>query len=298
MNYIAYLSYGSGRHQYEAAYAALIAGRFARLYPDARDGFSRIVITDTPSFFQRLGINVIKVTTEMIREWRGEHDFGHRCKIKALQLLFAEGATKAILVDGDTYFVRDPRKLLSRLAPGRSLMYEQESPLADARIADYILIGEELEKSSFYAGDGTQFQCGRRTMQWNAGVIGLSRDDAPLLDDVLAITDSLLSRFKLWSIEQTAFSIVLQQRTRLAGAYRSIYHYNASRERTEFGNRLQTLIDGHAGIEESWHLRAAPPVPARRIRAEMKRVFTATHLWDPAMRARRFLRSVLSAKAT
>jgi hypothetical protein len=297
MNCIAYLSYGTGRHQYEVAHSASTARRFAPPVAEPANAFCIKVITDTPLFFHRLGIDAVEVSASTINDWRGPMDYGVRGKIKAMQLLFTQGAAKVILVDGDTFFLDDPSKLFRRLGPGNSLMYEQECPLADARIPDYHLTAEKLESSPVYDSNGARLTCGRRTMQWNSGVVGLFRHDAHLLTDVLAVIDELLSRFKVWTIEQTAFSIVLQQRTRLSGAYRTIYHYNAHPGRLEFGEQLRKIIDAGPSVTDTDVAIGVRPKAPRRFRAEMKRICTACHVWGSVMRGRRIARTFVTGTA-
>lgn len=60
---------------------------------------------------------------------------------------------------------------------------------------------------------------------WNAGVLGISPQDGPLLQRVLSLTDALYPRYPKHIIEQFAFSVVLQEAQNLHSAAPWVLHY-------------------------------------------------------------------------
>ena len=186
MNCIGYLSYGTGRHQYEVAHSASTARRYARPMAEPANAFCIKVITDTPLFFQRLEIDAVEVDAATIDDWRGPMNYGVRGKIKAMQMLFA-GAVKVILVDGDTYFIDDPSKLFRRSSPGQFAHVRAGMPARGCPNSGLPSHRRKAESSAVCDSNGARLKCGRRTMQWNSGVVGLVRVDAHLLTDVLTV---------------------------------------------------------------------------------------------------------------
>lgn len=282
-----FLSIGSGRHQFETAYSALTLKRFGGLTCDLK------IVTDTPSFFQVFGLPVEVISATQAREWAGPHNYMPRGKIKAMELAFrATQFQKVILVDGDTYFTKRPERLFERVKPGRGLMYDQECPLGYGKILDYqevARVGRKILDSDARTG---AFACDRRTMQWNSGVVGLHRQDAGVLSEVLAVNDLLSEHLKFWAREQTAFSLVLASRVRLRSSRDCVFHYNASAERLAFDDKIRALLDASGGspreleAKELYRHRLAETSWRRRVRLCIKRCFVGTGLWGHAMRAR------------
>jgi hypothetical protein len=77
---------------------------------------------------------------------------------------------------------------------------------------------------------------------WNAGVIGISPEDRPLLQEVLAFTDAMVQRFYLSQWEQIGFAVVQAAATRLQPARDVVSHYCVSPERKAFRARLGELL--------------------------------------------------------
>ena len=80
------------------------------------------------------------------------------------------------------------------------------------------------------------------TVMFNAGVIGLDKTDIALLDEVIYLTDALFPRVKLQNVEQFAFGLVLQQRTRLRQSYDLIHHYWRPERRAPFDEQLRQVL--------------------------------------------------------
>ena len=71
------------------------------------------VITTNPSFYNHLKekINLITISEQTLKEWRGKHDFFWRCKIKAIEYIAQEyPAQDFMYLDGDTFLIDKDRK--------------------------------------------------------------------------------------------------------------------------------------------------------------------------------------------
>ena len=225
---LVYLCYGDSLHTYEVLFSMLTLARFSR---DQLRGVRVFAVTDRPDLFLANGLDVLPVPTATINEWKGPFDFGHRCKILAIRHVIEKYGGRCLLVDGDTYFTRPPRRVFQRIGPSRSVMHMPIGRLADSRHEMNHRFGELLEDDTLRRVCRESANRGRATIQWNAGVLGLNSSDVDLLDEVLCLVDSILPRFVAPAVEQLAFSIVLAEKTRLQASRDAIFHYNVSPDR-------------------------------------------------------------------
>ncbi len=244
-NTLLYLSYGRGPHADETLYSMLTLGRFPA---SAFDGIAIRIVTDQVDLFEPLGFEVIPVSATTLEEWQGPSRFIHRCKIMALKLVMERFGGKCLLVDGDTYFRRPPGRLFRRIGPGQSILHGIEGRLAVSRHEFNHRMAAVLEDRSPGYHPAIDLAHGSSTVQWNAGVVGLDAAHSPLLDEVLGLTDYLLTRTFTMVLEQLAFSIILAARTELGPSRDVIFHYNASPDRSSFRSRLPELLAGSAGL--------------------------------------------------
>jgi hypothetical protein len=148
--------------------------------------------------------------------------YNHRIKVLALleaMHLAADGEPVA-LVDTDTIFTASPRRLFERIGPDATVMHEQEVPaIADdpdcADVVEYIRNGVEIGG----------FRMSPATPLFNSGVIGVLPSHRPLVEQVLALLDALYDRAPVFNVEQFAFGVVLDQRTKLATCKDVVRHY-------------------------------------------------------------------------
>jgi hypothetical protein len=277
---VVYLSYGTSPHTYEVLFSMLTLARF----PDeAIRGFRAFAVTDQPDLFRAHGLEVLPISSATIDEWRGPHQFGHRCKIFAMKRVIEQFGGKCLLVDGDTYWTRPPGRIFRRIGPGRSVMHMPLGRLADSMLEQSHRFGELLEIGALDGyGLGGQRR-GRWTVQWNAGVVGLDPADAQLLDEVLDFVDRMLPRFWAPAVEQLGFSIILAERTRLQASRDSIFHYNVSPDREGFRDRIPDLLARSAGMpareRANWlYDQRLKLSRARRARILAKDVLNTLHL--------------------
>jgi hypothetical protein len=220
MSTVLYLCYGDGPHAAEVRCSIASAWRFG---DPAADGVRFAVYTDRPSAFEGFPVALTEVSAAEWAEWSGPHAYRHRRKIPALRLALAESGGPVVLVDGDTWWHRPPRRLFARIGPGRAVMHIREGRLD--RVADplYRRAREIVAQMTAPAGEGP---LPTTAHMWNAGVVGLHPADGDRLDEVLAWTDALCAASTgVHVLEQLAFSHVLACRVRLSEASDVVIHY-------------------------------------------------------------------------
>lgn len=220
-----------------------------------------LLFTDKQEFFkgylQDLPVTYIMLTSEKMREMRGEIDFLHRMKIAIIEEALNCSEGNIVYIDSDTFFTGDPASLFARLRSGVSFMHTreyafqwlQQMPLPSG--APFRAVLKLLGEKYFVMANREKKKFSPALFSWNAGVIMLHREQQYLLPDVYAITDQLYRLTKNHSCEQYAFSIMLQTSTRLYGCQEYIYHYWYRVKKQIIDRFLENRIDS------SWNLLRA-----------------------------------------
>ncbi len=276
MDDLVYFSFGEGRHVDELRFSILSAARYLGDGSGDGDDWRIVVYADRTEPFADLPVEVRPVTPETVAEWIGPHRYIWRAKIQVIEQALAAGADRCLYVDGDTYLVRSPRVLFDRLGPGRSLLHLREGrPPAPEEAA----LAHVLASSEPAATDGRPWRFRGDRASWNAGVVGLHASDAGLCREVGHLTDQLLAAgFDRYShtSEQVAFTVVLDERTRLRAAHDVIRHYWRADLRRPFGARLaETMSDRSLSPEAQFRLlwdHRPQEEPARRAKQSVKRL--------------------------
>jgi hypothetical protein len=171
-----------------------------------------VIFTDSVSYlssFLPLEIQLIDTPIHKWQEWKGRHDFVHRAKIEMLRHfsdLFQGGV---LYCDTDTYFIVDPKKLFDKISKGDLIMHLDEGSMKNSQNLVFRKLEKFLRKYQ-YQGKSIPAE----THMWNAGVLGFSTNDKHILDQVLDLSDDLYTKFQKHVMEQLAFSVCFQQKTR------------------------------------------------------------------------------------
>jgi hypothetical protein len=218
---LAYLLYGE-RAVYHAEVAFSIGSARAALgHAGARavDDVDIVLVTDQTTLAYPADARVIRVSPETMTGWMGPARYNHRIKICALARLMEEPCERLALIDSDTYFKADPRRLFERITPEQSVMHTREGPIGkdDAWRPLYAdpAYTQALADAGLPAG----------LTMLNAGVLGLHRAHADAPAEVLRWLDAQMPNLPSFSIEQAAFSRELQRRTRVTVADDLVVHY-------------------------------------------------------------------------
>jgi hypothetical protein len=202
-----------------------------------RLGLAATICTDQPDFFRPflagLAVEYKLATPTYLAEGRGPQHYVHRVKAQFITESFAEHPTEELLfIDSDTFFIASPDSLLQNLATGLPFMHQHEYTLDEA-VAIYADFNqarypkkllELLANRTFQLG-GKQVQFHGGQSSWNSGVLGLPRTLAPLLPDILVLTDVLYADTGWFTCEQLAFSLALQVSGPVQASDHYVYHY-------------------------------------------------------------------------
>ena len=117
--HLLYCTFGNHFHHHlQAAFSAMS-------FLQQRNEIDSInIITDTPWFYNNLKghVNVITVTPEKIKEWKGPHDYFFRVKIKAIQQIASMYAGSPVMYcDTDTFLYGNMAELKADLLKGKPL---------------------------------------------------------------------------------------------------------------------------------------------------------------------------------
>jgi hypothetical protein len=268
-----YLSVGEGRHVDELRFSILSAARYLR--PDS--DWRIVIYADRAEPFADLPVEVVPVDDATWARWVGPHKYVWRAKIKVItQALAVPGVDRCLYVDGDTYFLRSPATAIERVGPGRSLLHMREGwpPPPEAAALAHVLETYQPTDTS-----GRPWVFGPRRVSWNAGVVGLHREDVHLCREVESLTDQLLEHGfgeHSHTSEQLSFTVALDQRTTLRGCHDVVMHYWRSDLREPFWPALDetyadTSLTQEQQFERLWEHRPRER-PARRAKITVKRL--------------------------
>ncbi|MDO7884748.1 hypothetical protein [Hymenobacter cheonanensis] len=276
-NYLLYQAYGSPDILNEALLSILS-------YLRQPAGATVLVYTDNPAHFRAVlgdapGVAYVFIEPAQWRAWRGEIDFVHRVKIKVLQHAAAHYAGQLLYVDTDTIFTQSPAAIFAALAQGERFMH-----VGEGRLGDGNPLNRKINRALQQASGGPALvggTIGPETHMYNAGVLGLcSPTDAPLLVEVLALTEQLYRLYPKHVMEQLAFSVVWARSGPVRAAAPWVYHYWNLKEIRPVLGRLFSPAPGRTLAD--WQARAAGlDVPAL---AEGKARFRALPGWQRAVR--------------
>lgn len=194
-----------------------------------------ILFTDKPAYFEQylngLPIQYVLLTEEKIKRMRGKIDFLHRMKIAVIEEAFNLGEDDILYADSDTFFVEDPCPLMLQLTSSKSFMHEWEYQFEFLRdwklpsgqsFRDFLNL---IESQNFLLANGKTTKITPQHSSWNAGVMMLHKTHIKFIEDVYTLTDQFYPISKNHASEQYAFSIMLQEHTKLSACDSVIYHY-------------------------------------------------------------------------
>ena len=199
-----------------------------------------IAFTDRPRDFERLPIEIIHISQEQIKKWKGPYGFTHRLKMELVLDVLKKSGNSVVYVDSDTFWIRNPGNIFRFLEEGFPVMHMCEQPVADHFFPEY---RELVKKKPLLEQAGIPTSIPEQIWIYNAGVIGLPGDMDPELPvQAMALCD-LLSRhvpFKMEWVEQFAFSYIFQSLGfEIKTCAEDLCHY--WRDSFEFGRQIRSF---------------------------------------------------------
>jgi hypothetical protein len=205
---LAYLLYGpKPEYRAELTFSVLTALRL--LGP--QDEVQIVIVTDEAEALRGLPVRVLPLAAGEMREWTQDGAYTHRAKPLALRKVLREFGAAAALVDTDTYFKGDPRRLFERIGPGRALMHDREG---------YTLAGATEWLPVVAAG-----VVPADTEMLNSGVIGVDPEDAGLLERAVETIDRIRAVAPVFNAEQVGVALGLRTEAEIGFCADVLAHY-------------------------------------------------------------------------
>ena len=181
-----------------------------------------IVMTTHPEFYANSGAETIAVTDDTIREWKGQHDFFWRVKIKAIEHVANRFPDQHLLyLDTDTFLYGSLEEIRAQLDLGKGMMHLKEGH-PSTMMTKSLRMWKQV-KGRQYGG----VTIGQQHDMYNAGVVAIPRTKLKeVVSLALAICDGMLEEdVERIVIEQYSLSIALHELTQLLEAEKYIGHY-------------------------------------------------------------------------
>ncbi|MHA6246577.1 hypothetical protein ACXYMU_01465 [Pontibacter sp. CAU 1760] len=216
---VLFLTFGDNiQNHYQANFAIL------SLLKD-KSGINRIyVYTDRPQYYSRYldYVQVVPISEEMMKDWKGPYDFFWRLKLKAMEDLVRRHPDMPMLfLDSDTFLYTDLAHLTAPLQQGKALMHVAEGLLSQLKSKTERRMWSKV--NGLKVGDIT-INAGH-TM-WNSGVLGLpAARNQQTIELAIQLCDTMRAQDTTRMIEQFALSIALTETYPMEAANATIGHY-------------------------------------------------------------------------
>ncbi len=188
-----------------------------------------VVMTDSPQrfLFAKNYCRLVRLTSDVLKDWSGTHNFMWRIKIKAIEHCVSLYSDSNILYfDSDTVAINPLQNLNRTLSSGYSLMHTNEGVISENKGSGQKNLFKHLNGKSFSNYTFTQHTC-----MYNADVIGLPKQTAfSLVQECVEICDLLCAtKADKTYLEQLAFSMVLGRYKEVLFTEKEIMHYWGSK---------------------------------------------------------------------
>jgi hypothetical protein len=180
-----------------------------------------------PEQLADLRISFVFLSAKEISEWiRRANGYPFILKARVMSDFLQRFGSYGILVDTDTFFVKDPQPLFNAIEQGCFVMHLKEYPITRKPEVHAL-----LQTKTFNRLNGDPFMIDPSIYMWNSGVVGINPDQQKLVAEIIYLIEQM-SFEKAWPpeerqfIEQTAYCYYLQvQDMPLLPADECIVHY-------------------------------------------------------------------------
>jgi hypothetical protein len=226
-NAILYQAYGGMDFINECRYSLLKYLQAYNLKPPPDTGI--YIYTDQPHLFSDYlpflsKLECIPVTEATVKQWKGPRGFVHRFKIEMIREFASRFDGNVLYCDTDTYATNSLEEIFKDIAQGSFYMHQYEGVIDRTKFSSFHK-WEAFLSSTPIEYNGKRMEFSTQLRMYNAGVIGLNSGSKPLLDDVLALSDSIYQKFPKHIAEQFAFSYCLQTSGAVKTTDHLIAHY-------------------------------------------------------------------------
>ncbi len=182
-----------------------------------------VAVTTNPDFFKGLDyVKTVVIDCDTVTEWRGEHDFFWRTKIKAMERVLAlYHDDDLVYLDCDTFLYGDVNEMKRLLNSGCGLMDGNDGHPSRIKYKPqkmYKKVG-----GCSYAG----ITISEKHDMWCAGVVAIPREKSrAVLEMALSICDGMLDDgAEPIVVEQYSLSVAMYENTRLTSSKPYVAHY-------------------------------------------------------------------------
>lgn len=226
-NALLYQAYGGPDFVNECRYSLLKYLQVYNLTPPAHTAV--VIYTDAPDSFADFqpflpGLSTRSLTKAQVAQWRGPINFVHRIKIEMLSHFLQSFSGNVLYCDTDTYITSPLGEIFEDIRRGDFYLHQYEGMIDKTTNPSFHKWEKFLSTTPLpYNNKEVAF---RKTLKmFNAGVVGLNSGNKDLLQDVLALTDTVYQQFPKHIAEQFAFSYCLQKAGTIHTADDTVAHY-------------------------------------------------------------------------
>ncbi|RWU26494.1 hypothetical protein DM813_01330 [Pseudomonas alkylphenolica] len=212
---LVYLVFGAKTYHQEAQFS--IVSALANLRKTPGEALDIQVYSDDPAPYQQLPVTVHPLDAATREAWNQPYGYHFRSKHVVLRQVLAK-APMAVLIDTDTFFHQSPIELFRRVAPGTLLCNAIGSTYgADKQCPLFQRLAPMLEARGL---------ADQQMPLLNSGVIGLTQQDAPLLDRSIALMDEYYPHANgAYTLEEFCLSVAAYRNLQVNQCTDLIHHY-------------------------------------------------------------------------
>ena len=256
------MAYGDAVGVYRQSLMLLLS-----LVAHAPEPYELLVGTDRPDCYVWFGtrVEIEYLDPRRLEAWRGPRPFSMRQKLELLRTAAATATGPVVLLDADVLARRPLGPFVERLRAGDLFMHKHEYVLSQSRRSGNRKLWASLRGHGFRDDDS----------MWNSGVLAMPAADRGLVDEALALYDTLGNAgVRHFATEQLVEGVVLGRTGRLKPAEEWFAHYwgNKPGYDAELSRRLaDAFIEGLSVKDAAARYREKPidlPVEVRRTKGQ------------------------------
>lgn len=230
---LVYLVFGLPTYHQEAQFS--IVSALANLRKTPGEALDIQVYSDNPEPYQHLPVTVHLLDAATREAWNQPYGYHFRSKHVVLRKVLAN-APMAVLIDTDTFFHQSPIELFRRVAPGTLLCNAIGSNFgADKQCRLYKSLAPMLEARGL---------ADQNMPMLNSGVMGLMQEDAPLLDQSIALMDEYYPHANgAYTLEEFCLAVAAYRRMQVNQCTDLIHHYWSRKQL--FRAKIQAWLAKH-----------------------------------------------------
>lgn len=227
---LVYLAFGPATYHQEACFS--IVSALAHLGTAAGEAMDIQVYTDNPEPYGKLPVTVHLLDEATRKAWNEPHGYHFRSKHVVLRQVLQQHS-QAVLIDTDTFFRKSPLNLFQRVKAG-SLLCNAIGGRYGAN--QQCLLYQNLQNILQARG----LADGQMPMV-NSGVIGLTAEDAGILDHSIAMMDEFHPLVRTaYTLEEFCLAVAAYRKLALAECTDVIHHYWS--RKAQFRAKIQAWL--------------------------------------------------------